>query len=328
MPDAPPESPPQSAPPPSPWERVDAAIYAVERSLVVGALLVMTVTYVLTVIWSNMTARVNTVDKFVLRVLGHVDPERAPDAVVASVTGWITPLLFLAVTYVLVLLALRTRAQADLAPEEAPPPANWPRRLVVGAAITVGILIALFAIREIPSRFMGLASLAVMLGFTVRYRHLVSPASMVGAVLGAGSMAAFFIVKTVDSYAWKAGLGAALLMYIGFLGASMATRDERHIRVDAVRKSLKTPAYFLYEVVSLAVTAVFTAFLLVMALHYLTVQMAAGTRHIGSDLPLAIVVFPIAFGFVMMILRFSVRAGRCIGKYKRGELPHHKVELV
>ena len=31
------------------------------------------------------------------------------------------------------------------------------------------------------------------------------------AVVGAGCMAAYFVLKTVDTYAWKAGLGAALL---------------------------------------------------------------------------------------------------------------------
>ncbi|MCA9518001.1 MAG: TRAP transporter small permease subunit [Myxococcales bacterium] len=329
MSDVPPEKPSRSEPPTSRWDRVDAGIYSVERSLVVGALLVMTLTYVLTVVWSNMTAKVNTVDKFLLKVLGHADAEQAPDAAVAMVTGWVTPLVVGVVTFGLVLLALRTRAHAGLEPGQPPPPPNWPRRLVVSLLVTVGLFVALFAIREIPSRFMGLAALAVMLGFTFYYRHLASGvASMAGAVVGAGCMAAYFVLKTVDTYAWKAGLGAALLMYIGFLGASMATRDERHIRVDAIRKSMKTSAYFLYEVVSLVVTVVFTAFLLAMSLHYLSEQIASGTRHIGSDLPLAIVVFPIVFAFVMMIVRFSVRAVRCVGKYRRGELPDHKLELV
>ena len=142
----PPAGPPSEAAPPTParswFDRIDGAVYGVEQAIVIGALLVMTVTYVLTVLRNNAVREVNTFDKLLISLSGYEDQIQAPPDVVASITTLWTPLLLGLVVFGLTLLALRTRERSGLEPGEAPPRPNWPRRLILATVIT-GLLAGL-----------------------------------------------------------------------------------------------------------------------------------------------------------------------------------------
>jgi TRAP-type C4-dicarboxylate transport system permease small subunit len=98
-----------------------------------------------------------------------------------------------------------------------------------------------------------------------------------------------------------------LLLYLGFLGASMATHDGRHIRVDAVRKGLKGPGYHLYNALSDLLALGFTAFLGVMAVGYTGMLLEKGFMQEAARLPQWLAAFPIALAFGLMTLRFGLK---------------------
>lgn len=101
----------------------------------------------------------------------------------------------------------------------------------------------------------------------------------------------------------------------------MAAHDGRHIRVDAIRKSMKTHRYHLYNVVSDVVAILFTSVLFGFALSYLIGEMDRGVMHELSDLPIWAVVLPIAVAFGVMVMRFVARVGRSLKSYRQRELP-------
>ncbi|TNF26837.1 MAG: TRAP transporter small permease [Deltaproteobacteria bacterium] len=311
------------------WDRVDRIVYDIEQAFVVGGLLVMTCTYFLTVVFSNMKLPYNKVDQALIRLAGYPDSQSAPAELLATIKDVYTPLVAGILTFVLAVLALRTREKLGR-PKDAPvPPIRWGRLALGGVLVTAGIYLGLKVVEHVPARYLGLTAVSALLGITVYYARAIRAyvrltASAVGGVL----VAVYFALKTHDTYGWNAGFSAVLLMYVAFLGASMATRDGRHIRVDAIRKALKGPGYHLYEAVSLFVTILFTAFLFWMALDYMVLLEDTSVMHADSGLPQWIVALPITVAFFLIVVRFSAQIVRAVGAWRRREpAPAPQVEL-
>ncbi len=308
--------------PRSAFQRVDDQLYKVEQAIVVGGLFVMTFTYVLTVLWSNMVQPYSQVDRALIKLFAGADPESGdPDTVAAIADIW-SPLVLGLLTFGMVLLALRTRARVGLASDDPGPETNWPRRLLTAALVVVAIYGGLWVIEILPSTALCLAALVILVAMACIHLYRTKDwTSFVAVVVGGAFVAWFFAEKAGDAYAWNTGLSAVLLMYLGFFGASMAAHDGRHIRVDAIRKSMKSHRYHLYNAVSDIVAIAFTGILFGFALNYLMGEMERGVMHELSDLPIWVVVLPITVAFGVMVVRFSARVGRSIASYRRRELP-------
>jgi C4-dicarboxylate transporter DctQ subunit len=139
------------------------------------------------------------------------------------------------------------------------------------------------------------------------------------ALLGGGIAAWFFIARVEDGYIWASELSSLLLMYVGFLGASMATKEGRHIQVDAIRKGLSLRLLPLYNGVGNAITVLFCGLLLAMTLFYMKTTLEAGNQLEATELPEVLMALPIALCLVLMVVRFSARASHELGMYLRGE---------
>lgn len=315
--------------PPGLWERFDRTVYAVEYALVVGGLAVMTLTYFLTVIFSNVQQTYNKFDIALVRLAGYPDTQQAPKELLEDITTWWSPLLLGAITLLLACLAVRTREKMGAKDDTPAPPVRPGVIFLKGVAVTAALYGFMLLVEVIPARFMGLTSLALLIGLLVaRGRLSRSYVHITAGVVGGACMALYFWLKMGEGYGKNAGLSAVLLMYVAFIGASMATREGRHIRVDAVRKAIKGKGYHLYEAISLFVTILFTAFLFVMALRYLDVLADTGVNHEQSDLPQFVVVLPITTAFLLIVARFLVQLGRAVKAWLRGEpAPAPQVEL-
>lgn len=328
-----PPSPRPSPPPPGPllrgWNRVDRVIYDIEQAFVIGGLLVMTCTYFLTVVFSNMKLPYNKVDQALVRLAGYADTQSAPLDVLDTIKNVYSPLAMGIVALVLAVLALRTREKLGRPKDSPVPPARWGRLIVGGVLVTAAIYGGLKIIEFVPARYLGLASVAMLLAIAGYYgRAIRAWVRLTSGAVGGVLVALYFIDKTNDTYGWNAGFSAVLLMYVAFLGASMATRDGRHIRVDAIRKALKGPGYHLYEAVSLFVTILFTAFLFWMAKDYVGLLASSSVVHADSGLPQWIVAAPIASAFFFITCRFTVQLFYAVGAWRRGELaPAPQVDL-
>lgn len=304
-----------------PLARLDALTYAVERGLITGALLLMTFTYCLQIAHREMRAQVNAFDRLALRIHGFGSVGEAPADVLARVTGRETPIALAIVAFVMALLALRTRARVGLAPDAPSPPGSWPKRLGLAVALVLLAWGFFELVAVTPSRWMCLGSLAVV---TVMALHrALTTAAYAGAasvVLGAAPVAWFFATHVEEQYLWSVELSSVLLMYVGFLGASMATRDRKHIRVDAVRKKMSPRQLPLYNAVGGLVTILFCIFLGGLALHFLIGKVERGGTMQASGLPDWVISLPIAVALAIMVVRFSGHFVRDLGMWRRGEL--------
>lgn len=144
-------------------------------------------------------------------------------------------------------------------------------------------------------------------------------AGVLGALMGAAAFGWYFIGKAGADYAWTSGLTGILLLVVGFLGASMATHDGKHIQIDAIRKNIKSHKFHLYNFLGEVVSLVFTAFLGLMAVRYIFHTVESGERHPGSDLDVWVAVVPIGLSLLFICFRFSIRIVDSFTAWRRRE---------
>lgn len=324
-------SPPQPDEAPAPQgllARLDRGVYAAEQGIITGSLLMMTLTYFLAIVHREMQSEVNAFDKLFLRLQGYptIGEAKAVEGVIEATTTLYTPLMLGIVAFIMAVLALLTRERTMLAEQPDSDPVrlvamSWPKRLGL-SVVLVGVVWGLLTLVKItPARSMCLLSLAGMVGpalwLGIKHRQ---PTAVVSALLGGGLMAWFFMVRVQTTYIWSSELSNVLLMYVGFLGASMATKDGRHIKVDAVRKRIAPKNLPLYNAVSGVVTVLFCLFLLVLTVQYMMGRIDHGLLLEATELPEVIMSLPIGFALLLMVLRFSAEVARDFGMFRRGEV--------
>jgi TRAP-type C4-dicarboxylate transport system permease small subunit len=313
-----------SAEPHTALGRLDRLIYGIEQGIITGALLVMTMTYFLQIVHREMHAEINAFDKLILRMRGYdtISAAQAVDGVIASTTGLYTPMVLGCIGFIMGILALRTRARASLAEGQAYEPGPLWRRCV-GALTLVAVSYAgLWMVEVVAARWICLLGLLAMVICAVRI-GVRSGAwlAVASAVVGGGLIGAFFLVSVEEGYIWASEFSNLMLMYVGFLGASMATRDARHIQVDAVRKNVSPRLLPLYNAVSGGVTLFFCGLLLVLTFHYMAERIEAGSRLEATELPEVLMSLPVGVSLLLMELRFLARAIKDLQMFRRGELP-------
>lgn len=155
--------------------------------------------------------------------------------------------------------------------------------------------------------------LCLMGGATVRW-----PSATRAKRLGAG-LAAFVVLSGVialihaapNGFGWSQRLSLALLLWVGFLGGSMATKQGLHIAVDAVRRVVPARLKRSFEVAGGVVTVALSAFLTWLGVLY---AHANWTDWVESEhqagvfeslpIPYWTASMPIAIGFGLMTARF------------------------
>ena len=395
--------------------------------MVVTILLMMVVTFILTVLWNNANLQYDKFDQLVLGIAGYATPELAPEEARATLVGIVSPIVLAVALLLLSYLAVRSRDHSTKAQGLEAKPAfgavsaginriksTFARRMVWAVLITAFMWGFVQLVSNLPSAALcvlalGLLGLGMVLrlvkaglgvihkrgllgyaggvaagallaqvlpddlgawaalgiaivagvALTVPLSDLVVAivaglavvpglegflagqiagfialslafallvffigshlASVFGGLVGGGLLLWYFLVKTGPQYEWTSGLTAILLLYVGFLGASMATHEGRHITVDAVRKLFKSHKFHLYNAIGDTVTMLFTGFLGVMAVRYLIHMKVGGDHHVPSDLSAWIAVVPIGFGFTMMVVRWAIRIAASLKAWRRRE---------
>jgi TRAP-type C4-dicarboxylate transport system permease small subunit len=79
----------------------------------------------------------------------------------------------------------------------------------------------------------------------------------------------YFMGALPEGYSWSQSYGLFLLLWVGFLGASAAARERRHLRVDLMRKLLSPKWLPHFNALSYLVAAVFTGIIFYLGFIYL-----------------------------------------------------------
>lgn len=281
---------------------IDDTVYAAERALVTGALLVMSGVVCLNILFQFLAA------------------ERAAWRLASTGAGswlalWPIPAVA-AFTWVLA----RAGFQRSSWGRNNPPMANGLATLTL---LSMAVLCAMML--WLPSHLVC-ALLAFKFGIWTtiaqldRPRPLGAPAFGVATLVGVGLAAVGTILGTVaawtlvpEGYTWAQKLALFLLLWIAFIGASMATHDGQHLRVDAVRKAMPTRLLPYYNAVSYLLAAVFTAGFMYLSYLYFLDRLAE--TNAPGEIPDWLKVLSIPVSLFLVTLRF---AGRSIGELLTG----------
>ncbi len=286
--------------------RVDDGLYRIERAVVTAAMLIMSGTVCLNIYYQFLTGQ-----RAVWRRMqaGTEDP------------GSLVPSVALAA-----ILVLLFRAAASAAPALRDMRAlHWILGAIgTAAAIALGaamLTLSSAAVCQVLMVLVGIYLFVLVLGRPVPARGpLVPPgtiAGLIGVLLGtAGGIV--LAGRVPEGYTWAQKLALFLLLWVAFIGASMATHDQRHLMVDAVRKAV--PARFLpwFNALSWMTAAVFTAGFFYLSWIYL--QLRLGEDPTPGEIPDWLKVLSIPVSLALVTVRF---AGQAIASAIAGALGLH-----
>lgn len=299
----PPTGPPSGgAPAPSrSWlGRIDSAIYYFERGIVVVTLLTLAIAYFFDIVSVEVASADNAFDRVIYRFAGFGDDMRPDEAFRNRVHGTITPIILGTLTWILAYLAVIGQ----------PSGRTWPlgRKLLASLGIVAGIVGVLAAIAYLPPMWVcAVTWVAFVLAYGWRAKERGGLIPYLIAWIPGVPIYLWLFSHIDEGYAWAQDLGKVLIMWIGFLGASMATRDRKHIRIDFVRKALGPKRTPVYNAVSYFVTIIFCGIMAVLAIAYFYHDLDLGGTLTSIPIPLNWIVAPIACTLIMMVFRFSGR---------------------
>lgn len=273
---------------------VDDAVYAAERAFVTIAMLVMSTAVCVTVLFQFMAKQ--------RAIVNRLDQD-------ASVTALWPGLLVLAG------VALVAHAALSRAPAMR---ANPSVVRVFTALTTAAFAAYCFALIAVPSHVvMAVTVLGAGLWATLAEfdaprpittdgndRGRTARVAAAGMMTVAGTMATWFLVP--ERYSWTTKIALFLLLWTAFVGASMATHDGRHLKIDAIRKSIAPRLLPWYEALSHTTAALFTAGFTYLAWLYFKGRLPE--LPAPGEIPDWIKVLAIPIALALVTLRFAGRA--------------------
>jgi TRAP-type C4-dicarboxylate transport system permease small subunit len=313
-------------------KRFDRHVYGFEKGVVTGALLVMTFTYVFMIIHRQMVGS-TVMDDLLFKMHGYASDGEVPEDIKMHITGFLSPLILGVLTYVLALLGVRTRWRSGEQDSATPEP--WKRFFGQAFLVTAVLYGFMKLIGELPSQDVCLLTTVLCAIPGIFYARKNGEWGMlVGFLFASAFVGTFFVLEVEDAYPWAGHFSLVLLFYVGFMGASMATRDGRHVTIDAVRKKIPRKHLYLYNSIGTAITILMTVFLLILAYEHMREPLieylefkgggeSKGYGHYieGTELPVFMVSAPIFVAFATMVLRFSAHLIHDFSAWRRGELP-------
>ncbi len=271
----------------------DYAIYKVEYALVVASLLIMTVIEFVYIV------SIYVIEQKILFInLKDPTAEVSPP--------WGLGVLLLFVLMVLAAVVNNTRLGVQASGEKRP--------LVVRALASLGLLagvcLAAWGTQALPSSadFYTLLALAVLgpvaWGFWRRGERVSA-----GAMGGVTVLAAGLARLAPEGYSWADNVALLLLLWVGFLGASMAAKQGRHLRVDAAKKLWPAAQRARLGGVSLILAAGFAGLLTWVGGIYLFHEDYGRfwTPTVPGEIPDWLVTLAIPLSFLLITLRMGAR---------------------
>jgi TRAP-type C4-dicarboxylate transport system permease small subunit len=266
--------------------RLNAIVYRVERATVVAALLAMAWIVFLDVVHRRWTDPESKLAAKLAAAFGLV-PGTTGHQTLQDVSGTLVLLACVGLVY----LGARTasaRPLLDRGPRRAAPmddrPTSRPRALAIALAAVGASFLAMWAL-------FGSGD----------------PADVEACTQGGGLRCGLFPAGLI----WSQPLALVLTLWVGFLGASMATHDNRHLKVEALQKVLPERWKRICGLLAGVAAAAFCLLLCHLAVRYVGYQHQdwidserLGGHYDGLDLAKwqGALVLPFAFG--LMALRF------------------------
>lgn len=286
--------------------RIDDAIYAVEGTIIVAFVSLMTFMVSADVLQRRVVDPRSSVGALIVRMFGIDDPDTR--AFLETSGG---SYLSLAVFIALLIFGFYS---AERRREELGEGFSI-KRVIIGSIIGLaisGAIILIIGNPDIPSRYLfaiifllsGIGGIVMSLKNAEGHRVMRSLAILIGT--------AAFIYLSLEyvppGYTWSKKLSLLLALWVAFLGSSMCARDGRHLRIEAITKLVPDPIVpYANALGAMATTIVCFFFAYLVSVEIFDPQ--TGVRALGEHIEMTSVptwfrIFSAVVGFTVIGIRY------------------------
>ncbi len=283
--------------------RVDDAIFAVEQAIVWTFLSGMTVMVFLDVVYRRISAPDSKVAELLCRFLGIENPET-----VALMTDKVAPIFSLVLGFLLLWFGFWTAERHS--GEKTGQATSRSRPLVhtAIAAAALGVLGYIMARPDVPSKYFYLV--LVVVGAVVWIRALVRDRpsgwqmKIAAAVIAVGLFLLVAFRNFPYGYSWSKELSLILLLWVGFLGASICAHEGKHLRLEALNRLVPAPMERWVRAAGYVFTAVVCLFMTALGFIYVQGAMQLEGRFEQTNIPDWIAMGAVPFAFALTMIRY------------------------
>ena len=251
--------------------RIDDAVFAVEQTLVSYALLAMATFVFLDVVSGTLVSQDSKVGKLLAKLASIEDP-----ATRAWIDANLAPWVALVGSFLLLALAFhqgraRLREQRGAAPRA---PSALDRAMPwIFSAVAIGAGYAIgWAILTLESKHVYIGLFVFAGGGIVIHQGLRRQRGWIVRIVSAiaSTIAAilFAIAYFPIGYSWAQELSLMLVLWVGFLGASICAHEGKHLQLEALAKLIPDRAKPYVRALGLVVAAGFCLLLVVQGFDY------------------------------------------------------------
>ena len=286
--------------------RIDDAVFAVEQAVVAAFLVAMTVMVFLDVLYRRLVAPDSKLGTLAARVFG-VEDEDTRAFIDHTLAPWASAAIGLAVLWFAFWTAER-HMEGRLLPVKRGP-------LILAVLSAAGVAALSWLMLSVESKwvYLILYALAALAYVAVQLRKRPDAWQIrTGAVVAV--VTPLFVYSALTwfprGYTWSKDMSLMLLLWVGFLGASVCAHEGKHLRMEAFEKLFAPAAARWVRVAAFFATAAFSGLLAVLGYLYLF-SPGDGFYHIGSvfseqtQVPDWIAGLPVPIGFGIAMVRFA-----------------------
>jgi TRAP-type C4-dicarboxylate transport system permease small subunit len=248
-----------------PLKRLDRAVYNVERTIVVTALVVMSIVVFLDVVHRTFSGEGSKLASAIAKIAGMMGRPIPEESEQFQSLVDVSPYIVAVVSVVLGYAGVRTARRAE--------PIAPPRALVLA----------------------------------------------VGGVVVVYGLIRLLVVMMPNGFIWSQPLALLLTLWVGFVGASMCTYENKHLKVEAVQRHIPPSMRKWVAFASAVATALFCAALLWLSIRYVRFNYeeyrstdGQGGLVQGLDMPKWIAFMALPIAFAVMTARFLGVAGAAL----------------
>ncbi len=287
-----------------PLRKIDQLIFTVEMAILWTFLAVSAAMVFLDVAYRRLAAPDSKVGELFGRVFGIEDPAK-----LEALSRW-GPIVSAAVGFGLLWFAFWTAERHKSATGQASKSKPLLQAVLVGAGLS--LLGWIMTRPEVPSKYFYLV-LYVLCG-AAWLRHLLRvrgphwKVQLLAFLLSSGLFIFVALNYFPDGYSWSKELSLIMLLWVGFLGASVCAHEGKHIQMGALKRLVPEGARAYVEALGYLLTAAFCLFMVLLGYEYAKQAISLEGRFEQTNVPDWIATIAVPAAFLMTMLRYIAAA--------------------
>jgi len=286
-----------------PWgpiRRIDDWIFKVEMGILWTFLGVSAVMVFLDVMYRRLAAPDSKVAELAARIFGIESPEAM--ATLTKVGPIVTAVIGVALVYFAFWTAEKHASEGK---EQS---RIKPLIETVAACAGLGLLGWVMIQPTVESRwfYLLLYALCALLWLFKLLRE--RPAGWVGSLVAFAVVTALYVYVTLnyfpDGYSWSKELSLIMLLWVGFLGASVCAHEGKHIQVGALKRIVPPSMSRFTDAIGYLFTAAFCFFMALLGYEYASEALQLEGRFEQTNVPDWVATIAVPAAFAMTMLRY------------------------